>query len=44
MENVIKRAFGELNPLPDMPNFDSSSSTANKDMISKMWTNGDTDI
>ena len=31
-------------PLPDMPNLDSSSSTANKDMISKMWTNGDTDV
>ena len=32
-----------LNPSPDMPILDSSSSTANKDMMSKMWTNGDTD-
>ena len=30
--------------LPDMPILDSSSSTASKDVMSKMWTNGDTDI
>ena len=33
-----------VNPLPDMPILDPSSSTANKDMKSKMSTNGDTDI
>ena len=31
-----------LNPLPDMPNLGSSNSAADKDMMSKMWTNGDT--
>ena len=30
-----------FNPLPDMPILDSSSPTANKDMISKIWTNTD---
>ena len=33
--------FG-LNPLPDPPILSSSDSAANKDMISKIWTNGDT--
>ena len=33
-----------LTPSPDIPILDSSSSTANKDMMSKMWTNGDTGI
>ena len=32
----------KFNPLPNGPILDSSSSTANKDMMSKMWTNGDT--
>ena len=31
-------------PLPDMPILDSSNSTANKNMMSKIWTNGDTVI
>ena len=31
-------------PLPDMPMLDSSNSAANKDMISKIWSNGDTII
>ena len=35
---------GGLNPLPDMPILDSSSSTTNKDMMSKIWTNGDSQI
>ena len=35
---------GILIPLPDMPILGSSSSTANKDMMSKVWTNGDTVI
>ena len=30
-----------LNPLPDMPILGSSNSAANKDMTSKIWTNGD---
>ena len=33
-----------FNPLSDMPLVDSSKSTANKDMTSKTWTNGDTVI
>ena len=31
-----------INPLPDMPILGSSSSAANKGMMSKIWTNGDT--
>ena len=30
-----------FNPLPDMPILGSSSSAANKDRMSKIWTNGD---
>ena len=33
-----------LNLLPDMPILGSSNSAANKDMMSKIWTNGDTVI
>ena len=33
-----------VNPLPHMPVFGSSNSAANKDMMSKIWTNGDTII
>ena len=33
-----------LNPLPDMPILGSSSSAANKDMMAKIWMNGDTII
>ena len=33
-----------LNPLPHMPILGSSYSAANKDMMSKIWTNGDTII
>ena len=29
-----------LNPLPHMPISGSSNSAANKNMISKLWTNG----
>ena len=31
-----------LNSLPDMPIINSSHSVGNKDMMSKIWTNGDT--
>ena len=31
-----------LNPLPDMQISGFSNSAANKDMMSKIWTNGDT--
>ena len=31
-----------VNPLPDIPILGSSNSAANKDMMSKIWTNGDT--
>ena len=33
-----------VNVLPDMPILGSSNSAANKDMMSKIWTNGDTVI
>ena len=33
-----------FNPLPDMPILGSSNSAANKDMMSKIWKNGDTII
>ena len=33
-----------INPLPHMPILGSSDSAANKDMMSKIWTNGDTII
>ena len=34
--------FQELNPLPDMPILGTTNSAANKDMMSKIWTNWDT--
>ena len=34
----------QINPLPDMPILGSSNSAVNKDMIAKIWTNGDTVI
>ena len=50
-ESVLRKVFptvlpmvSSFNPLPNGPILDSSSSTAIKDMMSKMWTNGDTDI
>ena len=33
-----------INPLPDKPILGSSGSAANKEMMSKTWTNGDTII
>ena len=33
-----------VNPLPDMPILGFSNSAANKDMMSKIWINGDTII
>ena len=33
-----------LNPLPGAQNLESSNSAANRDMMSKIWTNGDTII
>ena len=33
-----------LNPLPDMPILGSPNSAANKGVVSKEWTNGDTII
>ena len=30
-----------INPLPDMPILGSSNSAASKDLMSKIWTNGD---
>ena len=36
--------LNSFNPLPDMPILGSSISTANKEMMSKIQTNGDTII
>ena len=33
-----------FNPLPNMSILSSSNSAVNKDMMSKIWTNGDTII
>ena len=33
-----------INPLPDIPILGSSNSAANKDMMSKIWTNVETII
>ena len=33
-----------INPLPAMPILGSSNLTENKDILSKIWTNGDTVI
>ena len=33
-----------INPLPDMPILGPSNLGSNKDMMSKIWTNGDTII
>ena len=39
-----KKRWSQSNLLPDMPNLGSSNSAANKDMMSKIWTNGDSII
>ena len=36
--------FSDVNPLPHLPISGSTNSEANKDMMSKIWTNGDTII
>ena len=36
--------FIKFNPLPDMPILGSTNSAANKNIVSKIWTNGDTII
>ena len=42
---MCKRAIYHIfNPLPDKPILGSSDSTSNKDMMSKLWTYGDTVI
>ena len=33
-----------FNPIPDMPVLGSSNSSANKDMVAKIWTNAGTII
>ena len=42
--NINSKTFGLFNPLPNMPILGFSSSTANKDMMAKIWTNWDTII
>ena len=39
---TVSRMLLVINPLPDMPILGFSNSVANKDMMSKIWTNGDT--
>ena len=39
---LISQTIVFLNPLPHMPILGSSNSVANKNMMSKIWTNGDT--
>ena len=38
--SVVDDVF-DFNPLPDMPILGSSISAANKDLMSKIWNNGD---
>ena len=40
--HVVKSYYGAtpFNPFPDMPILGSSNSAGNKDMVSKIWTNG----
>ena len=42
--NVGKVRYQYFNPLPDMPISGFSNSAANQDMMSKIWTDGDTII
>ena len=42
--SIIFSFFQYCNPLSDMPILGSSNSAANKDMMAKIWTNGDTII
>ena len=37
----VKALVGGFNPLPDIPILGSSNTAANKDIMSKIWTNGD---
>ena len=41
MLNFLRDKRNDFNPLPDMPILGFSNSAANKDMMSKIWTNGD---
>ena len=41
---IFCNAKRSYNPLPDTPILGSSNSAANKDMMLKIWTNGDTII
>ena len=48
-KNSFEEHFGEknetaVNPLPDIPLIGSSNSAGIKDMMLKIWTNGDTII
>ena len=41
---ILDYQANTVNPLPYMSNLGSSNSAVNKDMMSKIWTNGDTII
>ena len=41
-QHLSMLSWSSLNPLPHMPILGSSNSAANKDMMSKLWKNGDT--
>ena len=40
-ELTLQNCLAQLNPLLDIPTFGSSNSAANKDIMSKISTNGD---
>ena len=44
IHNYAMQYVEPLNPLPDIPILGSSNSAANKDRMSKIWTNGNTII
>ena len=44
LDQSKKWLFCRMNPLSDIPILGSSYSTTDKDIISKIWTNGDTII
>ena len=44
LRQFLNAVFLKLNPLPHMVILGSSNSAANKDMMSRIWTNGDTVI
>ena len=44
IQTTFNCVFKLFNPLPDVPILGLSSAAANKDMVARLWTNGDTII